>query len=239
MIIAERFSENMGNIVLGHTTSFGVAAGLFALFVIAVVVHVWATGISLRRPRLIQNTLDRVLVPAKWILFHKAASKQQLPKSEVSSFFRINGYPPATKEYKQLLENNFSSWKLKVYGLVERSIELTLSNLYSMRKQEQVTEHYCIQGWTAIAEWAGVPMQFIIGMCKPDQSARYVVFRSYQYTDEDEFYEVLDLEIVRDPQTILCLRNERRATECWTWSSSPIESRNSTGLQDGKMAQIN
>jgi DMSO/TMAO reductase YedYZ molybdopterin-dependent catalytic subunit/Ni,Fe-hydrogenase I cytochrome b subunit len=204
MVMAERFSENMGNIVLGHTTSFGVASGLFALFVIAVVVvHVWATGISLRKPRLIQNTLDRVLVPAKWILFRKAASKQQLPKSEVSSFFRINGYPPETKEYKQLLENNFSSWKLKVYGLVERSLELTLSDLYSMRKQEQVTEHYCIQGWTAIAQWAGVPMQFIIAMCKPNQNARYVVFRSYQYTDQDEFYEVLDLEIVRHPQTIL------------------------------------
>jgi DMSO/TMAO reductase YedYZ molybdopterin-dependent catalytic subunit len=204
MVISERFSENMGNIVLGHTTSLGIAAGLFALFVIAVVVvHVWATGISLRRPRLIQNTLDRVLVPAKWILFHKAASKQKLPKSEVSSFFRINGYPPETKEYKQLLENNFSNWKLKVYGLVERSLELTLSDLYSMRKQEQVTEHYCIQGWTAIAEWAGVPMQFIITMCKPNQNARYVVFRSYQYTDEEEFYEVLDLEIVRHPQTIL------------------------------------
>jgi methionine sulfoxide reductase catalytic subunit len=204
MVMAERFSENMGNMVLGHTTSFGVAAGLFALFVIAVVVvHVWATGISLRKPRLIQNTLDRVLVPAKWILFHKAASKQQLPKSEVSSFFRINGYPPETKEYKQLLENNFSSWKLKVYGLVEKPLELSLSDLYSMRKQAQVTEHYCIQGWTAIAEWAGVPMQFIIAICKPKQNARYVVFRSYQYTDEDEFYEVLDLEIVRHPQTIL------------------------------------
>jgi hypothetical protein len=92
MVMAERFSENMGNIVLGRTTSFGVAAGLFALFVIAVViVHVWATGISLRRPRRIQNTLDIVLVPAKWILLRKAISKQQLPKSEVSPFFRING----------------------------------------------------------------------------------------------------------------------------------------------------
>src|SRR5919199_2734063 len=81
MVMAERFSENMGNIVLGHATSFGVAAGLFALFAIAVVIaNVWATRISLRKPRLIQNTLDRVLVPALWILFHKAVSKQRLPR---------------------------------------------------------------------------------------------------------------------------------------------------------------
>src|SRR5919201_4638584 len=52
MVTEERFSENMGNIVLGHATGFGVAAGLFALFVIAVIiVHIWATGVSLRRPR--------------------------------------------------------------------------------------------------------------------------------------------------------------------------------------------
>jgi methionine sulfoxide reductase catalytic subunit len=204
MVMAERFSENMGNIVLGHATSFGVAAGLFALFAIAVVIaNVWATGISLRRPRLIQNALDIVLVPAKWILFRKAASKQQLPRSEVSSFFRINGYPPETKEYKQLLENNFSRWKLTVYGLVEKPLELSLSDLYSMRKQAQVTEHYCIQGWTAVAEWAGVPMQYIISLCKPYKEARYVVYRSYQYTGGDEFYEVLDIEIVKHPQTIL------------------------------------
>ena len=138
MVTEERFSENMGNIVLGHATGFGVAAGLFALFVIAVIiVHIWATEVSLRRPRRIQNALDIVLVPVKWILFRKAVSKQQLPRSEISSSFRVNGYPPETKEYMALLENNFTDRKLKVYGLVERSLELSLSHLYMMHKQEQ------------------------------------------------------------------------------------------------------
>ena len=140
MVMAERFSENMGNIVLGHATSFGVAAGLFALFVIAVIIaNVWTSGISLRRPRQIQNTLDIILVPAKWILFRKAISKQNLAKPEISTFFRVNGYPPETEKYKELLENNFRDWKLKVFGLVERSLQLSLSDLYFMRKQQQVT----------------------------------------------------------------------------------------------------
>src|SRR5919199_218398 len=177
MVVIERFSDNMGNIVLGHATSFGVAAGLFALFVIAVVVvNVWATGVSLRRPRQIQNILDKVLVPSKWILFHKTISRQEIPKSKVSLFFRVNGYPPDTQEYKELLKNNFTNWKLGVYGLVQSPLELSLSDLRMMRKQEQVTEHYCIQGWTAIGEWGGVPMRYIIEKCKPLQSARYVVF---------------------------------------------------------------
>jgi DMSO/TMAO reductase YedYZ molybdopterin-dependent catalytic subunit len=46
-------------------------------------------------------------------------------------------------------------------------------------------------------------MKDILALCKPTQDARYVVFRSYQITDGDEFYEVLDLELVKHPQTIL------------------------------------
>jgi DMSO/TMAO reductase YedYZ molybdopterin-dependent catalytic subunit/thiosulfate reductase cytochrome b subunit len=204
MVTSERFSENMGNIVLGQSTSFGIAVGLFVLFALSVIiVHSWATGISLRRPRFVQNTLDVVILPAKWILFRKASSKQDLPRSKISPFFRINGYPPETMEYKGILKENFANWRLKVNGLVEMPLELSLSDLLKMRKQEQVTEHYCIQGWTAIGAWSGVPMGYIIDLCKPFQSARYVVFRSYQYTNKDEFYEVLDLETVRHPQTIL------------------------------------
>lgn len=204
MVISERFSENMGNIVLGHTTSFGVAVGLFTLIVLfVIIIHIWVTGISLQKPRDIQNILDMVLVPTKWLLFRNAVSKQQFPKSKVSSFFRINGYPPDTNEYIELLKNKFDTYKLKIYGLVQSQLEFSLSEINAMSKQEQVTEHYCIQGWTAIGEWAGVPMQYIISLCNPLPQARYVVFRSFQYTDGDEFYEVLDLDIVKHQQTIL------------------------------------
>ena len=105
-VTIERFPENMGNIALGQGkgTSLGVAIGLFSLFVIAVIiVHVWATGASLHKPRQIQNILDVVILPAKRVLFRKAVSKQQFHKSEISSFFRVNGYPPDTKEYMDLL----------------------------------------------------------------------------------------------------------------------------------------
>lgn len=72
-----------------------------------------------------------------------------------------------------------------------------------MPKQIQVTEHFCIQGWTAIGEWSGVPMQHIIARSKPLPQAKYVVFYSYQFTDEDQFYEVIDLDLATHPQTIL------------------------------------
>ena len=57
------------------------------------------------------------MVPAKWLLFRNAVSKQQFQRSDVSSFFRVNGYPPDTSEYNELLKNKFDTYKLKIYGL--------------------------------------------------------------------------------------------------------------------------
>jgi sulfoxide reductase catalytic subunit YedY len=206
LVVVERFPENMGNILLGsgEGVSLLAAIGLFAFYIaIVVIVHAWATSISMRNPRLMQNALDKVIVPAKWLLLRKLVSKQYFQKLKISPFFRVNGYPPDTKEYKELLENNFANWKLKVDGSVENPLELSIADLQKMPKQTQITEHYCIQGWTAIGGWAGVPMSHIMMLCKPLRDARYAIFHSYQYTEGREFYEVLDLEIVKHPQTIL------------------------------------
>ena len=194
----------MGNIFLGQATSLGIAIGIFALFVIVVVaVNVWATGISLRNPRFVQNKLGAVIEPIRHALFSKVVSRQQFPKSDITPFFRANGYPPDTKEYKDILENNFANWRLKIHGLVEKPLELSLADLHALKKEIQITEHYCIQGWTAIGEWAGVSMSYIISMCKPLSQVRYIVFYSYQYTDKEQFYEAIHIELGKHHQTIL------------------------------------
>ena len=102
-----------------------------------------------------------------------------------------------------MLENGFVGWKLKIYGLVEKPLELSLGDLHSMKKESQITEHSCIQGWTAIGEWAGVPLSYIISICKPLPGARYVVFYSYQYSEGEQFYETIHIDLAKHRQTIL------------------------------------
>ncbi|MDQ6723095.1 MAG: molybdopterin-dependent oxidoreductase, partial [Thermoproteota archaeon] len=182
----------------------GIAIGIFALFVLVVVaVLIWATGISLKNPRFVQNKLGAVIEPIRHALFSKVVSRQQFSKSDITPFFRANGYPPDTKEYQEILENKFINWRLKIHGLVEKPLELSLADLHAIKKEIQITEHYCIQGWTAIGEWGGVPMNYIISMCKPLSQARYVVFYSYQYTKEDQFYEAIHIELAKHYQTLL------------------------------------
>jgi DMSO/TMAO reductase YedYZ molybdopterin-dependent catalytic subunit len=204
MVIVERFPDNMGNIFLGKETSLGIAIGIFALFVLVVIaVHVWATGISLRRPRAVQNKLGAIIEPVRLTLFGRIVPRPFFSKSDVTPFFRANGYPPDTPEYKEFLESDFINWKLKVQGLVEKPLELSLAELRAMKMEVQITEHSCIQGWTAIGQWGGVPMNYIISLCNPKPNARYVVFYSYQYTDGAQFYEVINIELAKHYQTIL------------------------------------
>jgi len=39
--------------------------------------------------------------------------------------------------------------------------------------------HHCIQGWTGIAEWGGLPFQKIVELARPKSSATVVVFYSF------------------------------------------------------------
>jgi methionine sulfoxide reductase catalytic subunit len=207
MVTLERFPENMGNIVFGDPKGVNIATavGLLAFYILAVViVHLWVTSISLYNPRLVQRLLGKVIEPVRRLLFRRVISRQNYSVSDISPFFRVNGRPPDNGEYKELADGNFVKWKLHVHGLVQRQLELSLENLEEMVKQSQITEHSCIQGWTAIAQWTGVPMTEILSRCQPLPEAKYVIFHSFQYDPNGcEYYEVLDIELAKHPQTIL------------------------------------
>ncbi|HYA84913.1 MAG TPA: hypothetical protein VEH06_15920 [Candidatus Bathyarchaeia archaeon] len=119
-----------------------------------------ATRFSLKKPRLIQNKLGAVIEPIRHALCGRIVSRQEYSKPDVTPFFRANGYPPDRQDYKDLLGNNFIDWRLQVHGLLEEPLELSLPELHTMKKEIQITEHSCIQGWTAIGEWGGLSMNY-------------------------------------------------------------------------------
>jgi hypothetical protein len=54
-----------------------------------------------------------------------------------------------------------------------------LADLRALGKEEHITQHDCIQGWSGVAEWGGLPMHKLFELVRPLPSARYVVFHSY------------------------------------------------------------
>ena len=71
--------------------------------------------------------------------------------------------------------------------------------------------HNCVQGWTSIGEWSGLPLAQLADLVRPLPQANYVCFLTMQDNSTDEpashgggqFYEVMDLELAYKPQTLL------------------------------------
>ena len=73
-----------------------------------------------------------------------------------------------------------------------------------MPVKQQITQHCCIQGWSAFAEWTGVPLAEILKRCKVLPQARHLIFHSHQVDEQGrEYYGSLDIEEAKHPQTIL------------------------------------
>jgi DMSO/TMAO reductase YedYZ molybdopterin-dependent catalytic subunit len=161
----------------------------------------WATWLF---PRKIQRVGDWVVNPVLRLLLGGRAPKAQYTPQDISPFLWPNGKLPTSDEWKSLAANSFSQYRLKIYGLVEKPVELSLEQLRAMPLQTQITLHHCIQGWSGIAQWGGVSMNEIIKLVRPHKNVRAVVFYSFgEGLEGGEYYDTHTIQNVRHPQTLL------------------------------------
>lgn len=95
---------------------------------------------------------------------------------------------------------NGDNYKLEVSGLVLNRQPWTLAQLYQMKQISQVTRHICVEGWSAIGKWGGVPFSTFLKTIGADLNARYVSFKC-----ADNYYTSIDMATALHPQTILAL----------------------------------
>jgi len=157
----------------------------------------------------------------------RKAMAQEFTEADIAPSFRSNGtLMPVGKLYEDMVNSNFANWKLEVGGLVETPLAFSLSDLRAMPSRTQITRHDCVEGWSAIAKWTGVPLHHILDQVKPLPNAQYVVFRCADAMDDDEdeaspdenkkktdalvaakpdstYYESMDMDDAYHVQTIL------------------------------------
>ncbi|HKF05011.1 MAG TPA: cytochrome b/b6 domain-containing protein, partial [Candidatus Sulfotelmatobacter sp.] len=153
MVFVTGLIGNLNHITRGvNDNSYG-GLGMFAIG-IALVVAAWllATPLTLKYPRRIQHG-GRVVTGWFRYLFEKMKPVADFREEDISPYFWPNGTPPDSQEYRSHLAERFQHYKLKVGGLVENPVEISFAELQSMPKSEQITQHYCIQGWSGIAKW--------------------------------------------------------------------------------------
>jgi DMSO/TMAO reductase YedYZ molybdopterin-dependent catalytic subunit len=137
----------------------------------------------------------------------------EFDEKDISRTFKPNGNPPPfTIEYTTNAASGWPSWRLEVAGLVKRPARFTLEELKAMPSRTQITRHDCVEGWSAIAKWKGVPLSEIAGRVEPGPEARYVVFYCMDADDGgNPFYESIDMRDAAHPQTILAYEMNDRA----------------------------
>lgn len=106
--------------------------------------------------------------------------------------------PRQSEAYRKLQEGGFTEWRLSVEGLVTRSGGFSLADLKRLPSRTQITRHTCEEGWTAIAEWTGVPLGRVLDAAGMLPEARFISLFSY-----DDWVDSIDLLDAMHPQTLL------------------------------------
>ncbi len=140
------------------------------------------------------------------LLTSKTSLAQEFTEADLSPTFRSNGTAnPDNEDYQRLAANQFLDWTLRIDGLVRTPTTLSLAQLRDMPSRTQITRHDCVEGWSAIGKWTGVPLTHVLSIAQPLPSARYVVFHCADPMDEGgtRYYESIDLDAAHHPQTLL------------------------------------
>ena len=178
-----------------------------AVFVpaMALVAATWwlASPLTLRHARMVQK-VGQVMVGPILGLAERWDPQSQLSEQDISPFFWPNGTMPVSAEFDALAASGFAGYRLRVGGLVGQPREFSLTELRAMPQQEQITTHFCIQGWSGVAKWGGVPMRHILDLVRPAAEARFAVFYSLaDGADGGRYYDVHKIGNMRHALTLL------------------------------------
>lgn len=154
-------------------------------------------------------SMNNLTYRAQRLLISRDRLAPEFTQADIRQSQHPNGSTdPDTEEYLALKADNFASYRLNVSGLVDTPITLSLEDLKAMASRTQITRHDCVEGWSTIAKWKGVPLRAVLEKAGVKASGRYLLFRCYDalssgLSGPDLYYETIDLVDAYHPQTIL------------------------------------
>ena len=134
-------------------------------------------------------------------IFHSSSRlARQYPESDRSRDFPTyhiqRPEPPAP--------DNPGDWSLEVAGAVRKPTRLTLGMIQQLPSLTYTVKHHCVEGWTAIGSWTGVPFSTIAALVEPTSEAEFLRFDSFDFDrNRVQYYNGWDIKSALHPQTIL------------------------------------
>jgi len=143
------------------------------------------------------------------LLAPREALAREYAAADISPMFKPNGSTePDDPAYLDFADKKFVDWRLEVGGLVENELKLSLDDLRQLPSRTQITRHDCVEGWSCIGQWTGVPLARVLEKAKLKPQARYIAFFCADNLEQTldgsgRYYETHDLIDAFHPQTIL------------------------------------
>jgi sulfoxide reductase catalytic subunit YedY len=105
-------------------------------------------------------------------------------------------------------------WKVDVAGEVARPAQYDIDDLLrGFRPEERVYRHRCVEGWSMVVPWLGIPLAKVIDKLEPTGKAKYVEFTTLldprqmpgqrQRVLDWPYVEGLRMDEARHPLTLL------------------------------------
>jgi DMSO/TMAO reductase YedYZ molybdopterin-dependent catalytic subunit len=152
------------------------------------------------------GSAEKLTYASQRLLLPRKAMAQEFSEADLSPYFRSNGTAnPDNPEYQALAANGFADYRLQVGGLVARPRTYALAELKALPSRTQITRHDCVEGWSAIGKWTGVPLGRVLEQVAPLPAAKYVVFYCADSMDHvgTRYYESIDMDDAWHTQTLL------------------------------------
>ena len=140
--------------------------------------------------------MSRVNDRVQAALFSRGALAATFPASAITKPFPFNAYYGRD----EIRTVDPSAWRLEVSGLVAQRKPWSLAELRALPQQSQITRHICVEGWSAIGQWSGVPFSVFLDRIGADRRVRYVAFKCF-----DDYFTSIDMATALHPQTIMAL----------------------------------
>jgi len=206
LVVTTGLTRNMNHITVNIDSAIS-HAGLYigsGIILFTIGFGFLAHWVSWQRPRSLQQT-EAAINGTLWLnTINKLKPKLYYKQKDISPYFWVNGKMPVSEEWKKLAANQFKDFKLSIAGLVENPVELSLADLQRMGLEQNITMHHCIQGWSGIAEWGGLPLKSLIALVKPNPSVTTVVFYSFgEGLYGGTYYDTHTIDNCLKPESIL------------------------------------
>jgi DMSO/TMAO reductase YedYZ molybdopterin-dependent catalytic subunit len=186
-----------------------------------------ATGAAYLLP---QNTLSRLEVRGdlnsrgkEWLLNNALRIDDDVAEALYSHNRMVRTY---TRAQITPIKNNYngatpepayiSGWNLTLDGLASGlNISLDIRKLMSrFSVHDQITRFVCVEGWSAIAWWAGLRFDDLLRAYPPKSQAKWARVESSVNLDNsgnlDPYFVSVDLATARHPQTLLATHHNNQ-----------------------------